>query len=97
MLKRPPQYPKKWKAWGQPAYAIITVLVNQYGKTEEAQCIEATDRAFAREAEQATEAWFFMPALKNQQAVRSLLTMRFNFDSPTSFSGEVVATPAPVR
>jgi hypothetical protein len=96
-MKYPPQYPAKWTGWGQPAYATVMLVVNQYGKPEDAQCIEATDRAFAREAEKATERWLFMPALKDQQGVRSLLTLRFDFLSPSSCTVGVLATPAPAR
>ncbi|MBK8479537.1 MAG: energy transducer TonB [Opitutaceae bacterium] len=96
-LQPPPKYPEKWRAWGKPAYAIVVLIVDQYGNAEKAQCTEATDRAFARTAETAAEDWFFMPALSRQQAVNSKITVRVDFESPTKVTMQIVMAPVPSR
>lgn len=92
----PPVYPEKWKAWGQPAFAVVALLVNEYGNPQEIQCTKATDRAFARSAEKALAGWNFMPALKDQQAVCSKMFVRFEFKSPTAITARThTSEPAP--
>lgn len=96
-LQPPPKYPEKWKSWGKPGYAIVLLVVDQYGNAQSAQCTEATDRAFARTAEKAAEDWFFRPALSRQQAVSSKVTMRVDFESPTKVTMQIVMVPVPPR
>ncbi len=75
----PIAYPEKWRAWGQPAYAIVAFLIKDTGNPIEIQCIEATDQAFAKEAIKAIERSYFIPALKNQQGVTSKVVRRIDF------------------
>lgn len=91
-------YPAKWRQWGQPAYAVVAFLVEATGTTSEIQCIEATDRAFAKAAESAVERTFFMPALKNQQGVCSKIVHRYEFFwGPLPPAGDAEAPPEPAR
>ena len=76
----PVRYPAKWRQWGQPAYAIVEFLVKDTGLPSEVQCTEATDRAFAKAAEQAIEGSVFFPAVKRQQGVCSKLVQRISFE-----------------
>ncbi len=96
-LQPPPKYPDKWQSWGKPGYAIVLLVVDQYGNAQKPQCTEATDRAFARSAEKAAEDWFFMPALSRQQAVSSKITVRVDFESPTKVTMQIVMAPVPPR
>ncbi len=75
----PIAYPEKWRAWGQPGYAIVAFLIKDTGNPIEIQCIEATDQAFAKEAIKAIERSYFIPALKNQQGVTSKVVRRIDF------------------
>lgn len=76
-------YPKQWRKWGQPAYAKVEFLIEATGVPYEVQCVEATDRAFAKAAEKCIEQWFFVPALKDQQGVCSKSELRLDFVIPT--------------
>lgn len=92
-----PKYPDKWKAWGKPGYALVMLVVDEYGNAQKPQCTEATDRVFARTAEKAAEDWFFMPALRHQQGVSSKITMRVDFESPDKVTMQIVTAPVPAR
>ncbi len=89
-------YPAKWRQWGQPAYAVVEFLVKDTGLPSEVQCTEATDRAFAKAAEQAIERSFFFPAVKRQQGVCSKLVQRitFNLQPPQPTAPAQPAVPA---
>ncbi len=73
------EYPKSMKAWGQTGFATVAFLVKATGVPAEVQCIEATDRAFAKAAERAVERSIFIPALKHQQGVTTKVVHRFEF------------------
>ena len=95
----PLTYPEKWRAWGKPAYAVIEFIVADTGFPKEVQCIEATDRAFAKAAIKTIENSYFDPALKNQQGVYSKLTLRLDFsvkpqDSEHPADSNAPAAPA---
>ncbi|MFT3830125.1 MAG: energy transducer TonB [Opitutaceae bacterium] len=92
-------YPKKWRTWGQPAYAVVEFLVLDTGRTEEVQCTEATDQAFAKAAEWTIENTLYTPALKNQQGVTSKVVQRFEFalkqpEAPKPAEAAAEAKPA---
>ncbi len=92
-------YPAKWRQWGKPAYAVVEFIIEDTGTPVEVQCSEATDRAFAKEAEKTIERSYFIPALKNQQGVRSKVTHRFEFipetpETPAAPKPETPAQPA---
>ena len=86
-------YPAKWRQWGQPAYAVVEFLVKDTGMPSEVQCTEATDRAFAKAAEEAVERSYFFPAVKRQQGVCSKRVQRITF-TLTPPPPEVPAQPA---
>lgn len=79
LMPAPLIYPQKWRNWGQPAYAVVEFLVLATGRTDEIQCTEATDAAFAKAAVWTIEHTVYTPALKNQQGVTSKVTQRFEF------------------
>lgn len=93
------EYPKEWRQWGQPARAVVSFVVKETGVTTDIQCIEATDRAFAKAAEKAVQISLFMPALKDQQGIASKVTCRIDFALGGSTwapeAKEAVAPPAP--
>ena len=88
-------YPKQWRAWGQPAYAVVEFLVADTGVPKEVQCTEATDRAFAKAAIKTIENSYFDPALKNQQGVYSKLTLRLDFKVTPPESAQPPTTSEP--
>jgi predicted outer membrane lipoprotein len=99
-------YPQKWRNWGQPANAVVEFLVLDTGRTDEVQCTEATDAAFAKAAVWTIEHTVYTPALKNQQGVTSKVVQRLEFRMPTPESqkpgapaaaptDKPAATPAP--
>ena len=88
-------YPKQWRAWGQPAYAVVEFLVADTGVPKEVQCTEATDRAFAKAAIKTIENSYFDPALKNQQGVYSKLTLRLDFKVTPPESAQPATTSEP--
>jgi len=90
-------YPEKWRAWGQPAYAVVEFLVADTGIPKEVQCTEATDRLFAKAAIKAIENSYFDPALKNQQGVYSKLTLRLSFTVTPPESENPAAPSAPTE
>ena len=90
-------YPKQWRAWGQPAYAIVEFLVADTGMPKEVQCTEATDRVFAKAAIKAIENSYFDPAIKNQQGVYSKLSLRLTFTGASSESAQPAAPAAPTE
>jgi outer membrane biosynthesis protein TonB len=90
-------YPEKWRAWGQPAYAIVEFLVADSGFPKEVQCTEATDRAFAKAAIKAIENSYFDPAFKNQQGVYSKLTLRLSFTVTPPAPAQPAAPAAPAE
>ena len=91
----PVVYPPKWKQWGKPAYALVAFLVDASGNPQEVQCIEATDRAFAKVAEKAVDKSVFFPALKSQQGACSKLVRRFDF-TPEASNWTMDAPASPV-
>lgn len=90
-------YPNQWRAWGQPAYAVVEFLVADTGFPKEVQCIEATDRAFAKAAIKAIENSYFDPALKNQQGVYSKVSLRLNFTVTPPAPAQPAAPAAPAE
>jgi len=90
-------YPKQWRAWGQPAYAVVEFLIADTGFPKEVQCTEATDRAFAKAAIKAIEDSRFDPALKNQQGVYSKLTLRLSFTVNPPVPAQPAAPAAPAE
>ena len=90
-------YPPKWELWGQPAYAIMEFLVADTGVPEEVQCVEATDRAFAKAAQTAVERTYFQPALKNEQGCYSKIVQRIEFYLPQKKGADAAAPAAPAK
>lgn len=78
-MPAPLRYPKAFQKWGQPAYAILEFIILETGRPDQVQCIEATDKAFAKEAIWTIEHTAYTPAIVNQQGVASRFTQRLDF------------------
>lgn len=87
-----PVYPGALKSAGIVGSAQVEFVVDLDGRPEEVRCLEATHPLFGVAAETAIQRWWFAPARKDGEPVRTTVRQRLNFtlqgDTDTSEAEE---------
>jgi len=84
IFKKDPKYPIKFINTDIEGKVKVFFVIDAQGVPVQVQYIEATDLAFAQEAEDAVKEWRFKPALKSGLAVPSCVVAPITFSSKSS-------------